>query len=58
MVFAFLDELKANTNEKEFKDVLKMADEDIKFNRVRFGICTSQEDYIEICERCLTAYRR
>lgn len=57
VVFAFLDELKANTDEKEFQEVLMMVDQDIKFNRIGFGKCTSPSEYIEICERCLIAYR-
>ncbi|MGL5153125.1 MAG: hypothetical protein ACRC7N_21400 [Clostridium sp.] len=58
MVYAFLKELRANTNEKDFKEILKMTTDDILFNRVNFGKCTSPKEFIAVCSACYLAYVR
>ena len=55
MLFSFLQELRNNTNDKEFKEILKITSDDIKFNRVSFGKTTSQEEFINICQRSYKA---
>lgn len=57
MLFSFLQELRNNTNDKEFKEILKITSDDIKFNRVSFGKTTSQEEFINICQRSYKALR-
>lgn len=52
MVFEFLSQLKSETTESQFKEILKATEQDIKFNRVSFGKITSPIDFIEICTRC------
>lgn len=50
VVKEFLDKLRANTTREEFKEILKATEDDIKFNRVGFKKCTSQKEFISICE--------
>nr|WP_302661456.1 hypothetical protein [uncultured Clostridium sp.] len=52
MLFSWLSELKSNTTHEEFKEILKMASDDIKFNRTSFKKCTNAKKFIEIAERC------
>ncbi|MBE6089868.1 MAG: hypothetical protein E7206_17905 [Clostridium beijerinckii] len=52
MVFKFLKTLKSEVGEINFKRILSMADQDIKFNRVRFGKRTSPGKYTEIVQIC------
>ena len=49
MVYKFLRNLKARTTAEQFKEILAATDQDIKFNRVRFGKRTSPIIYIRIC---------
>ena len=42
----------------EFKAVMEMTTEDIKFNRTNFGKRTSLKDVINIAEKSATALRR
>lgn len=49
MVFAFLKKISASTTEKEFREILKITEQDIKFNRVGFDKCTSPSEFIKIC---------
>lgn len=58
MVFAFLRELRANTTEEDFIAILEMTTDDILFNRVKFGKCTSSIEFIAICNACYLAYVR
>lgn len=51
-VFEFLSELKKQVTDEEFKLILAITDEDIKFNRVQFGKVTRPHDYIAICRLC------
>lgn len=57
-VFKFLSELKKQVTDEEFKLILAVTDEDIKFNRVQFGKVTRPHDYIEICKLCKEAVLR
>lgn len=52
MVLKFLRRLKVEVGEFNFKNILSMADQDIKFNRVRFGKRTSPAKYTEIVQIC------
>ena len=57
MLFNYLKSLKNSTNDKDFKEILKITSDDIKFNRVSFGKTTSQEEFINICQRSYKALR-
>jgi len=52
MVFKFLRNLRAETTEEQFKDILAATDQDIKFNRIGFGKTTGSKKFIEICTSC------
>lgn len=54
MVIKFLNALKSKTTKGEFKEILAMVDQDVKFNRVSFGKCTSPKEFINVCN---IAYR-
>lgn len=50
--------IKAGTTDEEFKEVLIMATQDIRFNRVGFKKVTKAQEVIDICERSLKLLRR
>lgn len=50
MVNNFLKQLRAVTTKEEFKEILKIAEQDIKFNRVGFSRLTNQDNFINICK--------
>jgi hypothetical protein len=54
----FLDLIKSQTTEEEFRKILKDADDDIKFNRILFGKTTNLNEYIRICAICVKVYSR
>ena len=56
MVFKYLMGIKSVTTDKDFKEILTMTEEDIKFNRVSFKKVTPAEEFITIFERCRQAY--
>lgn len=58
MLLNYLNELKGLTTREEFEDVLKMTEDDIKFNKVRFNKKTSVEEFILICNRSLSLVKR
>lgn len=47
-----------NLDNSEFKAVLQMTTEDIKFNRTSFGKRTSLQDVVSIAEKSAVALRR
>lgn len=51
MAFKFLQWLKQNVTKEQFKVILNATDEDIKFNRVKFGKRTNQKEFVNICSR-------
>lgn len=58
MVYKFLNNLKQEVGETNFKTILDMTDADIKFNRVSFGKTTGPAKFIEICTGCKNALMR
>ena len=58
MLLNYLNELKGLTTREEFKEVLKITEDDIKFNKVRFNKKTSAEEFILICNRSLSLIKR
>ena len=50
MVIKYLDELKATNTKENFEKIIKITEEDIKFNRVNFNKRTSASDFIAIAE--------
>lgn len=49
MLFDFFKEMKSQTTEKEFKEVLKIATQDLMFNQVKFDKRTSERKVVEVC---------
>lgn len=58
MLIKYLDKLQKVTTKEEFKAILKMTEEDIKFNKVKFNKVTSANEFIVICNRSLNLVRR
>lgn len=58
MLLRYLDELKQVTTKDQFKDVLKITEDDIKFNKIMFNKVTSTHEFIIICNRSLNLVRR
>lgn len=58
MLFHFFKELESQTTEKEFKEVLKIATQDIMFNQVKFDKRTSERKVIEVCMESLILIQR
>ncbi|EKQ52412.1 MULTISPECIES: hypothetical protein [unclassified Clostridium] len=58
MFYLFLDLIKSQTTEDEFRKILKDTDDDIKFNRIHFGKTTDLKEYIRICAICVKVYSR
>lgn len=50
MLFRYLRDLRDNTKDEDFKDLLMTTERDIKVNRTDFGKRTSPKEFIEICE--------
>ena len=48
----FLEELKKRNDKDTFDEIIMMAEEDIKFNRVGFNKVTTKDDFIKICTIC------
>lgn len=55
MALKYLKWLKDSAGEDIFKQVVKAAEDDIKFNRVGFNKTTTEDEFIEICMLCHTA---
>jgi len=58
MLFHFFKELESQTTEKEFKEVLKIATQDIMFNQVKFDKRTSERKVMEVCMESLIMIQR
>ena len=46
MLFKYLESLKNNINEEEFKEILKITADDIKFNRIGFNKTTNAKKFM------------
>lgn len=55
MLFDYLYELKNNTNEEDFRELMNMCEADIKFNRLGFNKTTNSVEFIRIMEGCKSA---
>lgn len=58
MLLKYLDKLKKVTTKEQFKEVLKITEDDIKFNKVKFNKVTKAHEFIIICNRSLNLVRR
>jgi len=58
MVLDFLKQLRAKVSQEDYKNILDMTIDDIRFNRTSFGKKTSPGEFIEICKRCCIALNR
>lgn len=58
MLFDFFKELKSQTTEKEFNEILKIATQDLMFNQVKFNKRTSERTVIEVCMDSLILIQR
>lgn len=52
MIREQLKQLGFSFTDKEFEDVMEMATDDIKFNRVKFGKCTKFGQAVTIVKSC------
>lgn len=51
MIIKFMSELKEKVGENLFKEIISMAEKDIKFNRVNLRKLTTKKDFIFICQK-------
>ncbi|BDR84911.1 hypothetical protein [Clostridium tetani] len=58
MIRKLLEDNGIITNDLEFKKVMDIVTDDIKFNRINFGKRTNKIELIEIAERSLYTLRR
>lgn len=52
MVLEFLNDLKSMVSSEEYKIILAMARDDIKFNMVSFNKKITPGQFIEVCKMC------
>lgn len=50
MLFKYLENLKNSINEEDFREIFRIAFDDIKFNRITLGKLTKPEKFIKIIE--------
>lgn len=58
MLFKYLENLKNNINEEDFREILRTTFDDIKFNRITFGKLTKPDKFIKIIESSREAVSR
>lgn len=58
MLFKYLEKLKNNINEEDFREILRTTFDDIKFNRITFGKLTKPDKFIKIIESSREAVSR
>lgn len=58
MVLKFLNTLKKNVSENDYKIIWDMAVADIKFNMLMFNKKVTPEHFINVCKRCQKALNR
>ena len=51
MIIKFMSELEEKVGQSLFKEIISMAEKDIKFNRVNLRKLTTQKEFIFICEK-------
>lgn len=51
MIIKFMRELKEKVGQNLFKEIISMAEKDIKFNRVNLRKLTTQKYFIFICQK-------
>ena len=51
MIIKFMRELKEKVGQNLFKEIISMAEKDIKFNRVNLRKLTTQKDFIFVCQK-------
>lgn len=55
MLFDYLYELKNNTNEEDFRELMNKCEDDIRLNRLGFNKTTNTVEFIRIMEGCKSA---
>lgn len=58
MIKQLLEKYGFDMTDKEFKQVMEAATQDIKFNQIGFNKRTSIKDMLIISERCYIAFRQ
>ncbi|MCR6516288.1 MAG: hypothetical protein ACRC1T_11785 [Clostridium chrysemydis] len=58
MLLKYLDKLKQTTTKEEFEIILKITEEDIKFNKIKFNKCTGPKEFLLICNRSMNLVKR
>lgn len=51
MIIKFMSELEEKVGQSLFKEIISMAEKDIKFNRVNLRKLTTQKEFILICQK-------
>lgn len=50
MLKGYLEQLREEVTEEEYREILEMAQDDIEFNRTRFNKNTTDKDFIRVIE--------
>lgn len=58
MVFKKIQELKKKYSKEVFKEILNAVEEDIRFNRIKFGKMTYQKEFLQILNTTENVFRR
>lgn len=51
MIIKFMSELEEKVGQNLFKEIISMAEKEIKLNRVKLRKLTAQRDFIFICQK-------
>lgn len=51
MIIKFMSELEEKVGQSLFKEIISMAEKEIKLNRVNLRKLTTQKDFIFICQK-------
>lgn len=58
MLIDELNKIKKKISPNEFKEIMEMTEQDIKFNRVSFNKKTGPNEFLQICIRSFLVLRR
>lgn len=58
MLKGYLERLREQVTEEEYREILKMAQDDINFNRTSFNKNTNDEDFIRVIEISRSVLKR
>lgn len=58
MLKGYLEKLREHVTEEEYREILKMAQDDINFNRTSFNKNTNDEEFIRVIEISRSVLKR